>query len=330
MGLVAGQGKEQSIFRANRALADCSPGACTVQGSCSSGFIQVCHEGSENECLDINEWPDHCANDGDTCGACTNSGGSAGCFSATSNVVVQGKGPVAMKDIQAGDMVMVDGSRFEPIYAMGHRQENQMAAFVKISTTKESVEVTPEHLIPVVGKAHPVRADSVEVGDYLFAVDGERRVTKVGSVEKQGLYDPLTPSGKIVVDGLIASTYIALQENDEHVTLGGFKMSHEDLVHLTLAPMRVVCMGITDAPCRLTNEEGIPLYIRWGIDVIQMATEGSIFASVFLFVIMFPLFLAFAVVEALFGASNAPLALFAAGVVIKLFKSGSNKKAKAV
>ena len=309
--------------------ANCSPGGCTVQGNCQSGFVQVCHEGKENECLDADEWPDHCASDGDTCGACTSGGGSGGCFSAMSTVVVQGKGVVPMKDIQVGDMVMVDGSRYEPVYAMGHRQEDYLASFLKISTIEESVEVTPEHLLYLAKKDLPVRADSIKVGDSLRVHDGDRKVTKIEVVEHEGLFDPLTPSGKVMVNGIMASTYIALQAGDEHVKFGPFKFSHEAFVHFTLSPMRVVCMGIVDAPCRMTNEEGIPLYIRWGMDLIHMITEGSYAASAFLLAAL-PLLLVFVAFESLVGASIAPLVVFVAAMGAKLAHSLAFKKVKTV
>merc|ERR1712228_647618 len=120
----------------------------------------------------------------------------------------------------------------------------------------DTLEVTGEHLLHVVGKEHPVRADSINVGDSLYhALEGTARVLKTSTITNKGLYAPLTPSGKIVVNNVVASSYIALTEADsEYISLGPWSMSHSDLVHLTLAPFRVVCMGVNDKPCQVYDE----------------------------------------------------------------------------
>jgi Hint module len=112
-----------------------------------------------------------------------------------------------MKEAQVGDMVRTTyEDTFEPLYAFGHLYKEKEATFLKITTDNNgSLEVTAAHLVYIAGKAHPVRADSITVGDKLQAANGlNTAVKEIGSVEKVGLYAPLVPSGKIWVGGVLA------------------------------------------------------------------------------------------------------------------------------
>jgi Hint module len=320
----------------HRKLQGCNE-VCSGQGSCGSGQIQVCHAGEENECIDASEWNEHCTDFGDTCGACGGGGGS-GCFSATSTLFVRGKGSVAMKDVEVGDMVMTTSQEtFEPLYAFAHRNKGQEATFLKITTDLNSLEVTEEHLVYIAGKTRPVRADSIKVGDELQAGNGLNAVVKeIVSVIKEGLYAPLVPSGQILVDGVLASSYIALQEEDNEYfsTFNGLiKIPHDAVVHFYLSPMRVVCMGMTDKPCRVMASNGMPLYISLCLDALRMAHDSAYayYAQPLLIVLTFFLAIGFYVVEGLFGAKMGPLIIFTLAVAYSFSRKFTvrNKKSLA-
>jgi hypothetical protein len=226
-----------------------------------------------------------------------------------------------MEDVQVGDLVLTSqGGSFEPLFAFGHLDKAATASFLKIGTSSgASMEITGEHLLYVMGKTNPVRADSVKLGDKLqvAAVEDpeDSTVTKINRLNKKGLYAPLTPSGKIVVDGFMASSYVALKNSDDEyfsMLHGALKIAHQDFVHLYLAPFRVVCMGISDKPCQIDSDKGMPNYISWGMDAINFVhnTSGSTFLQMIFLAFTVPLLLAFAVVEAIFGAALGPLAVF--------------------
>lgn len=91
-----------------------------------------------------------------------------------------------------------------------------MESFVQIYTSankKNPLEMSPDHVIVVDSKSdHPIRAATVQVGDVL---NGETKmeVTKIGTVPRKGVYAPPTPSGTIVVNGVVSSSYISLQNS---------------------------------------------------------------------------------------------------------------------
>ena len=83
------------------------------------------------------------------------------------------------------------------------------------------------------GKEHAIVAKEVKQHAILLTVDGERRSTGiVHSVEQatlQGYYAPLTTTGTIVVDNVVASCYA---QDDK------YGASHW-VIHLLLAPLRL-------------------------------------------------------------------------------------------
>merc|ERR1712157_264299 len=120
------------------------------------------------------------------------------------------------------------------------------ADFVQIHTNKGApLEMTGEHLVFVDGKTNPVRADSIKVGDELQAEGKNAVVEKIEFVTRNGIYNPLTSSGTIQVNGITASNYVSFQkENNEFLELQGgieIPMSHHDFAHYAIAPLRFYC-----------------------------------------------------------------------------------------
>jgi Hint module len=321
----------------------CNPDVCgdSMCGSYPyyySEYNTMCLNG-ETICVSDSDFSSNCQN-GATCGRCRPNGDGPCygcgdndfCFSATANLFVRGKGLVAMQDAKVGDMVRtIPDDNFEPLYAFGHRDKEQEATFLKITMDSNSLEVTGAHLVYLAGKTRPVRADSIKVGDQLQAANGSHTVVKeIGSVVTAGLYAPLVPTGRLWVDGVLASSYIALQEEDNEYfsTLNGLlKIPHDVIAHLYLSPFRVVCMGMTDKPCHVMNSNGIPLYIAWGMDTIHMVHHSTKSYVQPLFILITSVLLSgFVIVEGLFGARMGPLIVFSLAMAFAFSCKGKNTK----
>ncbi|CAB9506671.1 unknown protein [Seminavis robusta] len=217
-----------------------------------------------------------------------------------------------MQKLKVGDKVLTttdtEKAEYQPV-------PTTLGRFLQITTDTNSLEITGEHLLYMADKSHPVCADSIIVGDKLQTADGSaNRVKKIKTIVKEGLYAPLTPNGKLVVNGMQVSAYIALQKDDQErfTTLNGLITTpHSSYIHLYLAPLRVVCLGISSMPCQLMHENGMPLYIKWGIDAINTAHRNSnVYAELLFLVVAGFLLSGFVAVEALFGASMGPLSVF--------------------
>lgn len=111
---------------------------------------------------------------------------------------------------------------FEEVFMFTHQSSEQAASIAMATASGSSLQVTPDHYM-LVQKAESdssmgpsiVPASAVRVGDSLWtmpkdAPDAEltwSAVTSVSQTMQQGLYNPHTPSGTIVVDGVAACTF---------------------------------------------------------------------------------------------------------------------------
>jgi len=261
--------------------------------------------------------------------------GGGGCFSGSDTVQVKGQGVVAMKDLQVGDEVLTDWAvnKYEPVYSFGHYHETATADFVKVqSSSKESLTLTPNHLVYANGS--PVRADQVKKGDRLSS----GTVSKTSVVSKQGLFMPLTPSGKLVVNNLLASTYVSMGDYapiQQHPLLK-FWLSEDFLVHLWLSPLRAYCLGISSNYYCANNQQsirnmdgdaGIMGYLRLGKDVAEFSMHQNLLAQCVIGIPVFATLGALYVMECMVGASLVPLAAFlVAAYYLRRRSTGSSAK----
>ena len=263
----------------------------------------------------------------------------AGCFSELATVQVLNKrSPVPMKDLQIGDLVKTatsDANKYEPVYAFGHWDLKTVATFLQIHTTAEVLELTGEHLVfaaktststsTPTGGPVSVRADNIKVGDTL---EGGAVVTKIGTVQRSGLYAPLTASGKVLVNGISASSYISLQKGADRVELkGGLKMmSQHDFVHVMVSPFRIMCNKMSSPSSLCHNysaDTGMPKMIessirfaKWCDHKLPLPLQALLFA---VFILMGAAFTAVESVLVFFeGGATTMMVLAATAATIAL------------
>ena len=145
----------------------------------------------------------------------------------------------AMRDLEIGDKVLVEGGKFEPIYSFAHRQAESKSEFLHLATSTTTLAVTKYHL--VFANGHAVPSFMVKVGDMLTDASGEAaKVESIKTVTGSGIYAPLTPSGKIVVNNIMASCFVSLNQKDG-VQIAGVHFSFHFLSHAFEFPHRLVC-----------------------------------------------------------------------------------------
>ena len=245
------------------------------------------------------------------------------CFSGISTVETP-HGTVTMMDLKVGDRVLTGSGSFESVYAFGHKNEGVSAEFLQFQTSSSNLEMTGGHLVFLEGKINPVRADSIQVGDVLRGDSAV--VKKIKTVNRKGVYSPLTPSGSIIVDGILASSYISLQkESKEYVQLqGGFAiMSYQEFIHMALSPFRMFTMGVSSSMGNTYTDDGLPTFAAGGIKFAKWAEEQNIFIQIVLFVAFFALTGVCMVVENTFGPTMAPVAMAAGASAYALMKSSN-------
>jgi len=146
------------------------------------------------------------------------------CFSGNSLAEVKDVGLVRMADLQLGDLVKVSSNKFEPIYSFAHKNADIVSAdYLKITTDidRPSLEVSGDHMI-VLASGKIVPASALQTNDILMTETEEEVavVRSIQSITRQGAFAPFTASGTIVVNGIVASNYIAYQQGSEYMKIG--------------------------------------------------------------------------------------------------------------
>eukprot|EP00928_Gymnodinium_smaydae_P054932 TRINITY_DN38615_c0_g1_i1.p1 TRINITY_DN38615_c0_g1~~TRINITY_DN38615_c0_g1_i1.p1 ORF type:complete len:939 (-),score=103.93 TRINITY_DN38615_c0_g1_i1:365-3181(-) len=168
---------------------------------------------------------------GDVCVAnCTYEGrtipdDNQSCFPGEALVTVAGQNgdaslPIAK--VRTGDIVR-GAFGFEPILGFLHVVEGMRGAYLRVQHVHGEMRLSPNHLIFVVRDAvarqGAVQAAELRVGDKISAAQLHETQTSLQSFEPSvvlairreqiasGMYAPLTASGTIVVDKVVASTY---------------------------------------------------------------------------------------------------------------------------
>jgi hypothetical protein len=175
-------------------------------------------------------------------------------------VEVQGVGMVSMDTLQVGDYVKVANGEFSRIYTLLHLDRNTEAEYLQIygKGLSSPLEISHVHMLFVDGKA--TRAKDVKVGDML----GQNEVLEIQTIKRRGIYNPATEAGKIVVSGILASSYPAVFDVSADIL--------QQATHSILSPLRLVCSINFDFCKNETYTEGLTdhyFYVHHIVSFIQ-------------------------------------------------------------
>jgi hypothetical protein len=168
-----------------------------------------------------------------------------GCFSGDTFVKTKQSGIKKMKEIQIGDLILVSSKdmRYEAVYGFGHLDPSRQMEFIQFQPS--NLEITWNHLVMVEGKGI-IPAIMVRVGDVL---EGGTEVTKISHVLRQGVFAPFTASGKLIVNGVLASNYISFNASPV-LTIGSISLpiSYHWMAHSFQVPHRIWCTHLRICP----------------------------------------------------------------------------------
>lgn len=228
-----------------------------------------------------------------------------------------------------GDQILTGMNKYDTVYAFGHNNPTRTATFYQIynEESENPLEITADHMVFLQDKENPVAASKVKVGDVLTSFTGPSKVIKISTVERNGIYAPLTTGGSLLVDGVKTSSYIAIGQKS--------LLSDHSLIHMTLSPYRMVCAGISQHFCKPEsyNDDGMPYYVEYGLGLLHWMNNSnddsgsSSILKALVFAAVIGLNGACWSLELLFGASLAPLMVFIATVAY--ISQLNNKKNKA-
>jgi hypothetical protein len=169
---------------------------------------------------------------------------NGGCFSGGSTVTMEDGSTKTLSHLMKGERVLTvtdTGSLvFSEVIMFMDRDNVTTAAYYDIETENgRHITLTGSHLLfiadqPGSGFAERRTAFAREVkpGDFVYISENSRRthvraskVVKISPVQTKGVFAPLTKHGTIVVDGVAASCYAVI--------------NNQDIAHLAFAPVRI-------------------------------------------------------------------------------------------
>lgn len=137
------------------------------------------------------------------------------CFPGEAKAIVRGQGATEMRDLKVGERVLIQkpsGSLdFEPILAFLHvapTEPGRLDKYLTVMHSEGQVRASPNHVL-FHADGRDTSAAKLAVGDELLTSEGRAaQVLEILESEgNSGMYAPLTASGTIIVDGVVASNY---------------------------------------------------------------------------------------------------------------------------
>ncbi|XP_041379577.1 indian hedgehog protein-like [Gigantopelta aegis] len=161
-----------------------------------------------------------------------------GCFPGDAQLELDNGRLIKMEDLRPGHMVLTvqDGQRtFSEVRTFFKRQPKNNGTYRTLTTEQgNQVTMTDNHIIFVSSNNKSTSMEarfaiSVKPGDYLFTTKGcqhglcPEQVVQVSIGVNLGVYVPLTDSGTLVVDGMLASCYSFTNHDVEHFFTAPFR-----------------------------------------------------------------------------------------------------------
>jgi len=178
------------------------------------------------------------------------------CFPGDATVDVLNQGLTRMEDLKVGDSIRTTSSadKYERIYSFGHYNKDRTAEFIEFTTaTKNKLSLSSVHLVYEQTQQAYIPASDVKIGHTLVENGEASEVTKIRTVQRKGLYAPFTSSGSLVVNGVLASSFI-----DVLPSVGNSQW----IAHTGEFPHRFWCTTVADCSSESYDEQGINYY--WG------------------------------------------------------------------
>ena len=219
------------------------------------------------------------------------------CFSGLTTVDVQGQGTTRMDALKVGDAVLTADGTYSEVYSYGHFAPERKVEYLQIQTDvsrqnqQPPLEISAEHLLYANGQLVP--ASKVKVGDALqestttATAATTQVVVSLRKVTRRGAYAPFTKSGNLVVNGVVASSYVAFPSAFESY------LSHPQqnwMQHAALQPIRAFCAAFGCADESHDQDTGYtqPVMLWMRILVLAQHINSPIFMTGFLYLFALP------------------------------------------
>lgn len=166
---------------------------------------------------------------------------------------------ISISNLLIGDYVQdSDDSTFSRVYTFGHYDSKMTTDYLQIYTTNKAaapLELSPLHMV-LLRNDKFVTASTLAVGDELSGAT----ISEIRKVTRTGAYAPFTDSGTIVVNDIVASTFVAKSSSSDTTSV----VPHHWLALMSQAPHRLYSLllhSITKQKRYTAPQEGISPWI---------------------------------------------------------------------
>lgn len=250
---------------------------------CENGSCDYCEQWNGLECP--SQDGEHCEEPG------PNPNPNPWCFSDRTEVQVQHKGIVRLGALKIGDAVLAGDGSYSTVYGFGHYSAGSFVEFLQLfaDNMDTPLEITADHMLLVYSDKTTslLPAGFLKVGDTLVSDQGSpATIESVRTVVRRGLYAPLTITGDIVVNGVIASNYVELSPAASDLL--SFEMQHW-IHHAAYVPYRLYCRAFGCENETYDNATGLSKGIAIWFPLLRWMEAHPIAAlPTFLYVVAVP------------------------------------------
>lgn len=138
---------------------------------------------------------------------------SSVCFPSDARVHLEDGRVKSMSELETGDRVHVANSAYaySDVYLFTHKTTAPTTTMVQVQVANglAMIELSPGHYVPIAGnRKRLVAARTLKIGDQLSLANGTTvGITSVRAIRKQGLFNPQTLTGNIIVNGIAVTGY---------------------------------------------------------------------------------------------------------------------------
>jgi hypothetical protein len=132
-----------------------------------------------------------------------------------------------------------------------------------------------------------VPASSLVKGDVLITgSNDEASVAQIRNIQATGVYAPFTPSGKIVVNNVLSSSFVAF-EGKASLRIAGINVSYQWLDHTFEFPHRVLCHYLGQCLKEEYNADGVSRWAETSFKIVEWMMEQNFVLRHTLLILMF-------------------------------------------
>ncbi|KAK3590788.1 hypothetical protein CHS0354_038726 [Potamilus streckersoni] len=144
------------------------------------------------------------------------------CFPPDGLVTLHDGRTITIADLRIGHKVLSNAAsgtlEYSEVYFFAHLNPNVSNEYINLRTFKQNIKLSPQHHIYIVRNGHmkTIAAREVKIGDRILVLNKEslsflnESITEISISTEFGVYAPITMSGTIVVNNILASCYVDL------------------------------------------------------------------------------------------------------------------------